>query len=79
LGIVPFKWTRDTDPLIPIKLYEYMACGLPVFSGKFKEFNYVKTLGYLAESDEDFVNSRKIALNEKDRRKYTEFAEANIW
>ena len=79
LGIVPFKRTRYTDPLIPIKLYEYMACGLPVVSMKFKEFNYVETLAYLAESHEDFVNSIKIALNEKDRRKYTEFAEANTW
>lgn len=79
VGIVPFKLIRYTDPLIPIKLYEYMACGLPVVSMKFKEFAYFKTPAYLAQTCEDFVALIQRALDQKDKRKYVEFARANTW
>lgn len=31
-GIVPFIVNEKTDPVSPLKLFEYMACGLPVFA-----------------------------------------------
>lgn len=33
-GIIPFIRTRTTDHALPLKLFEYFACGLPVISTK---------------------------------------------
>lgn len=80
VGIIPYKRLTKTEPLgNPLKLYEYMACGLPVISIRFKEFEYINTLAHLAEDYEDFVQLIEKALTENKSNKYIEFAKANSW
>lgn len=40
VGLIPFKNTRLTDSVDPIKYYEYRALGLPVISSAFGEMRY---------------------------------------
>lgn len=80
VGIIPFKRLPITDPVGNCsKLLQYMACGLPVVGIRFKEFEYINTLAHLAEDYEEFVELIEVAINEKDKSKYIEFAKANSW
>lgn len=40
VGMIPFKKSRLTDSVDPIKYYEYRALGLPVLSSSFGEMHY---------------------------------------
>lgn len=61
VAIIPFKLSKLTKSIYPLKINEYLAAGLPVVSTNFSEdileFNDVI---YIAENHEDF--SQKIAL-----------------
>jgi glycosyltransferase involved in cell wall biosynthesis len=80
VGILPFD---PTLPRIicssPNKLYEYMACGLPVVSTKWEELESIKSPVFSASGYEEFVKLIVEALDVKDRSKYIEFAKANSW
>jgi glycosyltransferase involved in cell wall biosynthesis len=79
VGVIPWKRGQFTDYAHPNKLYEYMACGLPVVSTRWEELEYIKSPAYLASNHEEFVELLLEASGEKDRRKYIEFAKANSW
>jgi glycosyltransferase involved in cell wall biosynthesis len=78
-GIVPWKRGRFTDYSHPNKLYEYMACGLPVVSTRWEEMEYIKSPALLATNYEEFLGMITQALNEKDKEKYVGFARMNSW
>lgn len=42
VGLIPFKQTRLTESVDPIKYYEYRALGLPVISSSFGEMRFHK-------------------------------------
>ncbi len=50
IGLVPLPSNRKYDRALPIKLLEYMACGLPVVAGNLK-----LVARYIAESDAGVV------------------------
>ncbi len=79
IGIIPWKRGQFTDYAHPNKLYEYMACGLPVVSTKWEELEYIKSPAYLASNYEEFAEKIRIALGVKEKNKYIEFAKANSW
>ena len=58
VGIIPFN-CRDFLPLIepvrPLKLYEYMACGLPVVSVAWQELRQMNSPAWLAETIDEFI------------------------
>jgi glycosyltransferase involved in cell wall biosynthesis len=78
-GIIPWKRGRFTDYSHPNKLYEYMACGLPVVSTKWEEIEYIKSPALLATNYEEFLGMVTQALNENDKEKYVGFARMNSW
>jgi len=80
VGIITFDIQHPVvESVNPLKLYEYMACGLPVVATKWKELELINSPAYLAEDPDDFVNGLKNALQEKDKSKYIEFAKNNTW
>ncbi len=79
IWIIPWKRGQFTYYAHPNKLYEYMACGLPVVSTKWEELEYIESPAYLASNYEEFVEQIRIALDEKEKNKYVEFAKANSW
>ena len=80
VGLLPYNPTLSRIIFAhPIKLYEYMACGLPVVSMKWEEVESINSPARLASDYEEFVQQIREALDEKDRSKYLEFAKANSW
>jgi glycosyltransferase involved in cell wall biosynthesis len=55
VGIIPFKRNELIECVCPLKLYEYMACGLPVISTNWSELSEMKSPALLADSKEDWV------------------------
>jgi len=81
LGIVPYRKCVHSERVggDMLKLFEYMACGLPVVSMDFKEFERFETPVIFASDYDRFAEGIRQALTEKDRSKYVEFAAANSW
>ncbi|MCD6218433.1 glycosyltransferase [bacterium] len=81
---IPFEINEMTVHVNPIKVYEYMATGLPIVSSKLPEVLNLGDLVYFYNGADDFIEKVKDALGEKEnqlnlseRRK--EAAKANSW
>jgi len=79
VGIIVFDVNHPVvDTVNPIKLYEYMACGLPVVATKWKELELINSPAYLAGSTEEFANFLS-QVQSIENEKYVEFAKENSW
>lgn len=84
VGIIPFN-VHDYGPLInavnPLKLYEYMACGLPVVATRWRELEVIGGDICLADSLNDFVGGIRTAFDssEMERQRRVEFARTYDW
>jgi len=80
-GIIPFKKTDLTDSVSPIKLFEYMACGLPVVSTNFMELNYINSPAFICSNETEFTQSIKkaIKLSSREKEKFKTFAKNQTW
>lgn len=81
IGIIPFK---GDDPVVistdPIKLYEYMASGLPVVATRWPELMSMNSPTFLATNKEEFLTLLKGAFGLKKRPdRYLRFAQENAW
>lgn len=54
-GIIPFKRTPLVESVSPLKLFEYMAAGLPVVSTSWTELERLKSPALLAGSADEFA------------------------
>ena len=80
VGIIIFDIKHPVVKSVnPIKLYEYMACGLPVVSTKWEELEKLSSPAYLAKNPDDFIDKLNLALKEKERSRYLNFAKENSW
>lgn len=81
VGIIPFKRISLVDSINPIKLFEYLAAGIPVVATKWKELEMMKPPAYLAENALEFIEFIKTALQERDRYRDARisFARQNSW
>jgi glycosyltransferase involved in cell wall biosynthesis len=81
---IPFEVNEMTVHVNPIKVYEYMATGLPIVSSELPEVLNLGDLVYFYNGADDFIVKVKDALGEREnqlnlseRRK--EAAKANSW
>ena len=80
IGIIPFKLDHPiVNSINPIKLYEYMACGLPVIATKWKELEMISSPAYLAKGTGSFLKGLDEYLKNYSREKSTEFSKSNSW
>jgi len=80
VGIIPFNKNHPiVQSINPIKLYEYMACGLPVVATRWKELEIIKSPAYLADNVNSFIEGLKTALQDINKDKYLKFARTNSW
>jgi glycosyltransferase involved in cell wall biosynthesis len=82
VGIIPFRDYELTKSVSPVKMFEYMAQGIPIVASGLEECRkYLSCL--IAESADDFVIKVGHALKLKDDAAYMEQlrreAEANTW
>jgi len=82
VGLIPFKVTPFSNAMNPLKLYEYLAVGLPVVSTMLDELKcYSKTISISLNVD-DFVFLIEKALQDNSPDKILNrisFAQQNSW
>ncbi|EJP74433.1 MULTISPECIES: glycosyltransferase [Campylobacter] len=80
VGIIPFRTDMKLiDAISPLKLYEYMAAGLPVVSVKWQELEHINSPAFLASNYNKFASFLQKAISVQDRQIYLEFAKTNGW
>lgn len=80
VGIIPFKLNVPVVKTVnPIKLYEYMATGLPVVSTKWSELYKLRSPALLASGKKDFVELVRKAVHLKGTPQLIEFAKLHSW
>ena len=79
--MVPFLLNDLVKGVSPIKVYEYLAAGLPVVSLRWPELEIEKLPVTLAISFEEFAKGVEEALlcSESGRRELREFAKGCTW
>ena len=63
-AMLPFKVSRLTDNVNPIKLREYLAAGLPVVSTPLREVRPFSHVVRIGETPEEFVRELEAALHQ---------------
>ncbi len=84
IGIIPFNKERFptlVNSISPIKLLEFMACGLPVVSTKWIELENINSPATLCDSYQDFLVALEmiIASSPINKQHLQEFASKNDW
>jgi glycosyltransferase involved in cell wall biosynthesis len=67
IGIIPFnvnKYPKLLNDVNPLKLYEYMAAGLPVVSFRWNELELLSSPARLVNSRDEFVSAVSVILEQ---------------
>ena len=68
VGLIPFQVCHLIHSVHPIKLYEYMACGLPVVSVAWGELESLASPAVLCRTSADFIRATRAALEQPTAR-----------
>jgi glycosyltransferase involved in cell wall biosynthesis len=83
VGLIPFDVKGYADlvnNVNPLKLYEYMACGLPVVAVKWKELALLQSPAMLSVSPDEFVEAIEYSLEQGSSRKINQaYASQHDW
>jgi glycosyltransferase involved in cell wall biosynthesis len=66
-GIIPFARNELVDHVCPLKLYEYMACGLPVVATRWAELEEMASPARLASSEDEWAAALEACGREADK------------
>ena len=79
-GLIPFRRNRAMEAVHPIKVYEYLACGLPVVSTSWEELRLMAAPITIAGSAAEFVDAIEAAVRHPgDAAGRRAYARANSW
>lgn len=82
VGLMPYRINQETESVSPLKLYEYLAAGLPVVSTDVPAAREVVPLVSIAAGSKGWVEAIASALAERDparRKARLALAAANDW
>ncbi|MGE5422110.1 MAG: glycosyltransferase, partial [Ignavibacteriales bacterium] len=81
VALIPFRVSPLTEAVNPVKMWEYLAAGLPVVSSALPEVRGITEV-YCSESKADFMDNIARALyedTEEMKRERIELARKNTW
>lgn len=79
VGIIPFRRNALIECVCPLKLYEYMACGLPVVATRWDELERMKSPARLATGPEEWAAQLRSALAGGGSGTESAYASSNDW
>ena len=82
VGIIPFDVKNHgglVNSINPLKLYEYMACGLPVVSVAWEELRNIASPAQLTHTPDDFIAALRAAVQPHDRQCFIDYAGTQDW
>ncbi len=83
VGIIPFDLEGHADlvnSIHPLKLYEYMACGLPVVATAWQELERLKSPAILARTEVQFIQGlQKAIARPGSKTLYRNYARKQDW
>jgi glycosyltransferase involved in cell wall biosynthesis len=80
VGLIPFKQNRLVRAVNPIKLYEYMACGLNVVATAWEELEHLASPARLCRGVPEFRAAIAAAIEEStDKEMLIDFARRADW
>ena len=83
VGIIPFDVAGHPQlvhNIHPLKLYEYMASGLPVVASRWKELEQIESPAILCDTAEEFIRAISDATRlTPDRTALVRFASRHDW
>jgi glycosyltransferase involved in cell wall biosynthesis len=79
VGIIPFHDTPLTRAIHPVKLYEYLAAGLPVVATDLEEIRRIGSPARLARSASEWVDAVRAAISGGKLPEHVAFAEKHDW
>lgn len=82
VGIMPFRMSRETEGIHPLKAYDYLCLGLPVVSTPLPECGYFEKNIRVAANPGEFLSSLEDSLRPEEakvREARIAFARANSW
>ncbi len=64
----------------PLKLYEYMACGLPVVSTSWEDLRLINSPAFLCDTYAEFASAVQMSLDtEIDKSIFIDYAGKHDW
>ncbi len=81
VGLIPFIRSPLTDSINPLKMYEYLACGLPIVSTDLAEVRAMEAPLHLVRDVTGFCTALEAALSATDteRETYRVYAAQHTW
>ena len=83
VGLIPFDVNRHAalvSSVNPLKLYEYMACGLPVVAVEWETLRRLESPARLCGTADDFAEGIRGALDEpRQAERYRSYAAQHDW
>lgn len=81
VGLVPFIRNELTQAVSPLKLFEYLACGLPTVATRLDEIEASRAPARLCDTTQEFPEAVASILHEPgmDRTALVAFARENTW
>jgi len=82
VGLMPYRRTEEAESISPLKMYEYLAVGLPVISADIPAAREAAPALSIAGGSDEWIEAIESALAERDpalRRARQAWAAANDW